>query len=300
MQKSFKSTCRRFGALTGAALVFSGAGFAQSVVPPASDPAAIVNGEPISIEAVQKYAIEWRSYEVLQELIVAALIEQEARKVGVGVTDAEVDKEVSRQLEEYRKRLPEDKNLDEALNEVGAPMSRIRLRAKINLLGERIALAKFKPQDYVEVRTIIIRPTDTSLDALQKAIETSREAYTMLLNGAKFEEVKAKYDSDNRDPQHLGYLGWRDIGIFPEGIQKPLRAAKKGTIIEPTQTPFGIQIFYVVNTGAEASEQEIDALRGRYLEMALPQMVERLRESAKIEMIWPIRKSPPSGNGNGN
>jgi parvulin-like peptidyl-prolyl isomerase len=297
MQKSLKS----FGALACAALVFTGAGFAQSAVPPASDPAAIVNGEPISIAAVQKYAIEWRSYEVLQELVIAALIEQEARKVGVGVTDAEVDKEVNRQLEEYRKRLPEDKNLDEALNEVGAPVSRIRLRAKINLLGERIALAQFKPQDYVEVRTIIIRPTDASLDALQKAIETSREAYTMLRDGAKFEEVKAKYDSDNNDPQHLGYLGWRDIDIFPEGIQKPLREAKKGTITEPTQTPFGIQIFYVMNTGAEASEQEIDALRDRYLEMALPQMVDRLRESAKIEWIWPVRQGPqPTGNGNGN
>jgi parvulin-like peptidyl-prolyl isomerase len=260
--------------------------FAQAQLPQLPAPTkvlATVDGRPIKVEDVAPYLWDARGYELTQDLIHYELARAEAERTKISVSDEELAKTVAEQLAQIKQSLPPDADLDQAMRERGLPKSRLALLIKTDLLLSKIALANFKPENYVKVSTILVAPKADSTTALGEAIKLSEAAYGRLKKG---EDWKKVLQSTTDDPNMLkanGFLGWRALENFPASAQAELKALAPNGVTKPVQTKFGIQIFRLESNGKTAKPEELDDLRRQYSVTGRATLLQRLKAQAKIE-----------------
>ena len=75
------------------------------------DAAAVVNGEPVPMAELQETLLKRHGRSVLQELVLRKLIDQEALKTGVTVSEAEVQRRYAEALEELKKQFAAEVSL---------------------------------------------------------------------------------------------------------------------------------------------------------------------------------------------
>lgn len=114
--------------------------------------AAIVNGQPITRLQVIKELERQNGKQVLNSLITRSLILQEARKNGVTVSSTEIDTEIKKYDDNFKKQ---GQSLDTVLAQQG--MTRQDLREQIiiqksldKMLGKDIKISDKEVQDYID------------------------------------------------------------------------------------------------------------------------------------------------------
>lgn len=262
---------------------------ALPAVPSSDKVVARVNGEEIRAKDIEPLLWDWRGYEVTQDVITYRLIEGEAKKVGVSVPPAEVEKRFSAELAKMQAAVPAGQNLDEALREHGIPRSRLYLRIHTELLMDKIVLNGFHASDFVRISTAAYRPKTEAATDLQEAISRGTAAYDRLKKGNTWQKEVAASDDDPNLKAQSGLMGWRNVSAFPAGTQAELKTARPGGITKPVQAGGAIQIFRVEARGEGADAKDLDELRAAYLQQARPQLLTRLRNDAKIERLLSIK-----------
>jgi parvulin-like peptidyl-prolyl isomerase len=247
---------------------------------------ATVNGKPITAGQVAPLLWQWRGEEALQDLISYQTVVSEAHRVGVSVTDAQVEKALDEQLVMLKKD-PQVGDLDQWMRDNGFTRSRLFLRKKAELLLDELVAKGFNAQNYVKVSTIMIKPANEQATSLASAITKAQAAYDRLKAGESWDKVLPAYVTDANVIKSKGLLGWRSLDAFPDSVRRELGTLPIGSVTQPAQTQFGIQLFRVEARGGSATEQQLTELKAFYNQTARNDYLQKLRSSTKVERMWP-------------
>ncbi|MBX3118044.1 MAG: peptidylprolyl isomerase [Fimbriimonadaceae bacterium] len=257
----------------------------QPSLPEPTKVVARVDGKDITAGELMPLLWDWRANEVLEDVIQLRLIKIQAEKLQVTVSQEEIESSLAKQLESVKANLQPGQDLEAYIREQGFPRSRLYLRLHAELLLDKIVLKSFDPNRYVEISTIIVRPKSEAASDLAEAIKKAQEAYDLLKNGSKWEDVLKRYANEPEALTANGRLGWRMMGVFPKPVQEDLINIKAGDYTRPAQTQNGIQIFRLDRRGKDATGAELEDLKNQHRSEARATILEQIRKDTKIERM---------------
>ena len=251
---------------------------------------AKVNGISLKAKDIEDLLWEVRGEELLNDVMFYQVAKMEADKVGILVTNEEVDKEVGRQKDLIKQGLGPNQTIEEALAQAGQTSSRLYLAAKSNLYFTKLAMLDFDPKSFVRVSTIVVHPrSDTAAD-ISSAIQVVQKAYDRIKAGEPWEKLVDELVTDQQGKQMRGLLGWRELTAFPDVAKSQLVALKKGEVTQPVQTKNGIQIFRIEAKGDGASKDELEQMRVELTELLKFQVTQKIKKTLSIEKLYPPKK----------
>lgn len=267
---------------------------------------AIVNDDVIALsewdETVEPFAMQIRSSlhgqqeeeklvarlreDILNRMIDEKLADQESKRLGVSVSDSEVDERMEQMtgqqsmseaalkkaleaqgytLEEYRDRLKEQMLRMKLIN--------IEVKSKIAITEEEIKnyynkhKKAFQQEKQYRLRTILVRvsslATGREREEALKKMETVADKFR---KGVPFDELAKKYSEDGTAKEG-GDLGFFDLDELSPEFRETVRVMKEGEISPILQTPQGYQVVML---------QQIKTQAGKSLQEARIQIQERL------------------------
>ena len=209
---------------------------------PPSSVVATVNGEKITKAQLLDALWDWQSPAALDELIQQKIIQQEAAKKGVKVTQAEIDQRIA----ETKKRMPPDQSFDEALARYGITKVSFLARTKAGLMAEGVVKKGIKISDaefaqFIKARHILVRvPYGKDEEERKKNEDAAKEKIDKIAaeikGGLDFSEAAKKYSEDETNKDQGGDLGWFKRGKMAAEFENAAFALKPGDISEPVKT----------------------------------------------------------------
>lgn len=270
------------GALASAALalVSAPAPAAPAAKAPAAKPApaklpadvlAQVNGQNITRTDVLSTLDMLGGQPILRQMITATLIEQEAKRLGVTVTEAEI----KRQLDQTKQQIVSQAMMggspgtfSEIAAREGITEGLLRWSIRQRLLAQKAyakgvekttPLPNFAGQ--VKASHILIATSAQVLGPEAKPPtdeEAKKKADTLLADirsgKIKFEDAARQSSDDKTSGAQGGTLGWFSKGqMVPEFDAAAFQLAKAGDLSEPVKSQFGYHIIRLEKKGEEAT-----------------------------------------------
>ncbi|MEW6272235.1 MAG: peptidylprolyl isomerase [Thermodesulfobacteriota bacterium] len=266
---------------------------------------ATVDGEPITSYQVDAFILtnvrgadpstvsESDRKKVLDMLINDMILELESSKLGVGVSNDEVNA--------YIEQIKKQNNLDDAklaaaLEQQGLTMDSYRaqvkkeiqrsqllarnVRSQVNITPEQIQKYydehkdQFSDADAVTVRHIFFMvPQQGGQEAVEQLGEKAKRAYERLQKGEPFEKV-ARDMSEGPDAGQGGLLGTMKRGQMRPELEQVAFSLREGQFSQPVQSPYGLHILYVEDRqlGSSVPFEEVqEKIRERLYAQAVEQ-----------------------------
>jgi foldase protein PrsA len=219
---------------------------------------ATVNGEKITKDDLAKTAFDWDGSMVLERMIMYKLMDQEAKKAGVVVTQ----KDVTAKFAELKKNMPPGQDFNDVLKRSGMTPNSAAAYMKMNLQVESIIRKTIKvaPEDlagYNKSEHILIRvPNATDpkekdkneADAKAKIEKIAAE----IKGGLSFEEAAKKYSEDPMTKETGGDLDFRGPGELMPEFENAAKALKPGEVSAPVKTSYGYHLIKLIANGKDA------------------------------------------------
>lgn len=251
--------------------------------------AAVVDGHTISTDEVEKIAARRYGQDILDGLIDDFLIEREAERLHVTVSEAEIDHQVQMLAEAIK-----PKTLDEGLEEHHQTIAELRDDFRRRLLALKVAAVGSPPGHFVHARVILIK-TGSGASAKSGDANAFAQATAIqkrLLAGAKFGELAEEYSQDPGSRMRGGDIGvlYEGCGYEPTVVHAALALKAGGIAQEPIKTDLGYYLMMVSSTDSEhpALEDKLysDAQMRYELHQGsriLPEYLRELRAKATIQ-----------------
>jgi parvulin-like peptidyl-prolyl isomerase len=172
--------------------------------------AAMVNGQPISRFKVLRTSEEMQGSQVLDNLILEALIEQKARAEGIQITDEVVDS----RIEEIRQSLTEQgQDFDQLLELQGISMQKLRSDIKVDeminlMVGLDIDISEEEIEQYLESNRDFL-PEEASEEELQQMASQQLEQQQM---SQKYQEWLTNLREEANIQYFVGY-GQQNVNL---------------------------------------------------------------------------------------
>jgi len=247
-----------------------GGGGASSGVP--KDDIALVDGQPITMAQFQKALGQYNRgaaaagqkavkccgkdyWQVVQLKLVPYLVQraefqQQAKKLGVVVTKADVDAQVKKIIDQYFNG--DKKKFLAAVKKQGSTVNDVRESISLNVLQQKVTqklTAGIKVSDkdalayYTKNKQQYAHPTSRDLShILVKKKAKAQSIYDQLAAGASFAALAKKYSIDKGSAVNGGKLGVQAENALVKPFAKVAFAIKTGTISKPVQSQFGWHI----------------------------------------------------------
>jgi foldase protein PrsA len=202
--------------------------------------------------------------QVLQFLITAQWVSNEADEQDVKVTDKEVDKAFQTTK---KQNFPKEKDFQNFLKSSGMTMKDLLFRVRLNTLSEKLRTKVTKGKDKVTAAQIatyynknksrFAQPERRDLRlVLTKTEAKANEAKSALAGGDSWKSVAKKYSIDQGSKDQGGQqLAWAK-GNQEKSLDNAVFSAKKGSLSGPIKTQFGYYVFTVTKLTA-ASQQTL-------------------------------------------
>jgi foldase protein PrsA len=234
--------------------------------------------------------------EVMQFLIQASWVQQEAEKQDIKVSD----KEIKSSFEDQKKQaFPTDKAYNQFLKSSGMTEKDILFRVKLDQLQQKLTQkvtedSKKVSDDQVEAyyeknKKRFAQPETRNLHVvLTKTEAKANEAKKALENGQSWKTVVKKYSIDEASKAQGGKLPAVSKGQQEKTLDAAYFDAKKGEIEGPVKSQFGWTVFEVDGI-TKASQQSLDQsketirnlLRSQGQQKALDKFIKDFREEYK-------------------
>ena len=234
--------------------------------------------------------------EVMQFLIQAEWVQQEAEAQGVEVSDAEV----RRSFEDQKKQaFPKEKDYEEFLKTSGMTEEDILFRVKLDTLQTKLTQkitedeGKVSDEDveeyYDENKERFAQPERRDLNVvLTKTEEKANEAMQALEDGDSFKEVSKEFSIDEASKAQGGKLPDVAKGQQEKALDEAVFSAEKGELEGPVKTQFGYYVFEVSDI-TPASQQSLEQanetiknlLRSQQQQEAIDEFIKDFREEYK-------------------
>jgi foldase protein PrsA len=245
-----------------------------------------------------KQEFEQLKTEVMQFLIQAEWVQQEAEAQGVEVTD----KEVKRSFEQQKKQaFPNEKAYQQFLKTSGMTEEDILFRVKLDQLQQKLTqkvtedAQKVTNADveeyYNKNKKRFAQPERRDLRVvLTKTEVQARKAKNALDDGDSWKTVVRRYSIDEASKAQGGKLPAVTEGQQEKALDEAVFAARKGQIEGPVKTQFGWYVFEVEKitpasqqTLEESRETIRNLLRSQGQQKALDDFIKDFRENYKEE-----------------
>ena len=234
--------------------------------------------------------------EVMQFLIQAAWVEQEAADQDVKVSD----KEIKQSFEDQKKQaFPTDKAYQDFLKTSGMSEEDILFRVKLDQLQQKLtekitqSATKVSEQDiseyYEKNKQRFAQPERRDLlVVLTKTEDKAKQAKAALEDGDSFKQVAKQYSIDEASKAQGGKLPAVTKGQQEKAFDDAIFSAKRGELVGPIETQFGWYVFEVDKVTA-ASQQSLEEskeaiknlLRSQGQQKALDKWIKSFREEYK-------------------
>ena len=236
--------------------------------------------------------------EVMQFLIQAEWVQQEAEEQDVKVSD----KEIKQSFEDQKKQaFPNDKAYKEFLETSGMSEEDILFRVKLDQLQQKLTAKitqdakKVTEADiseyYDKNKQRFAQPERRDLlVVLTKTEAQANQAKAALEDGQSFKQVSKEYSIDEASKAQGGKLPAVTKGQQEKSFDDAIFDAKRGELVGPIKTQFGWYVFEVDKVTA-ASQQTLDEskeairnlLRSQGQQQALDKWIKSFREDYKDE-----------------
>ena len=258
--------------------------------------------------------------DMLDELIGRQLLLQEGSKH----IPADIDKKVQEQVDQVKKQVGGEEQLQKTLAETGITMDEYTKRVRDNVIireavqsavDKEVKIApedvrafydknpdQFKQPETVRASHILIRVPADATDEVKKEKRTQIESVrTLVKNGEKFAEVAKKFSEDTGSAANGGDLGFSGRGQMVPEFDTAAFSLKTNEISDVITTQFGYHIL-VVTDRKPAQTVPFDQVKddlAQYLKQRKGAEVTRdqvasLRKAAKVEILLP---EPPAAPG---
>jgi peptidyl-prolyl cis-trans isomerase SurA len=237
-------------------------------------------------------AIDTLRRQVLDNLISMKVVYAEARKAGVSVSDAEIDRYVDQAIDGKRQEVGGDEALVEALRRENLTLEQLRRQyrdqLRIEVVSDRYrerqvprprvtqaeAEAYFTahpdkfPRKSPEYRLAVIQVPVTVDSVTDAAARTAAAAARKrIAGGEKFAKVAAELSDDPSSARSGGDLGFFTRGTTVPEFEKVAFTQRIGVVSDPVRTPFGWHLIEVLERDtlkARSGRDSLDA-QGRPL-----------------------------------
>lgn len=259
----------------------------QAPVKPAPDKVlATVNGTSITAAEVEPYLWDWRSYEITQELVVEHLVDQEATRLKIEVTDKDVTVGLEDQLKQIKPNLQPGQDTDQFLREKGFSVSRISRQIRTRLQLQKIAEQGFSTKDFLKLSTMGFQAKSAGAADFTAAEKQAQTAYTKLKAGSKWLDILKTSTVQGKMVETEGLIGWVPTSAIGAENRAELSALPVKGISKPIKTQYGYQIFRVEALGKDATAAEALEMKSKFVQQKQAELLDSLRSKAKIEMFF--------------
>jgi foldase protein PrsA len=234
--------------------------------------------------------------EVMQFLIQAEWVQQEAADQDIKVTDAQIKKSFE---DQKKQAFPNDKQYQQFLASSGMSEQDILFRVKLDQLQQKLTqkvtedAKKVSDEDisayYEKNKKKFAQPERRDLRVvLTKTEAKADQAKKALDSGQSFKKVVKQYSIDEASKSQGGMLPAVSEGQQEKAFDAAIFEAPKGKIEGPVKTQFGWYVFRVEKV-TEASQQTLDQsketiknlLRSTRQQKALDAFIKSFREDYK-------------------
>lgn len=251
---------------------------------------------------------------VMESLLEAEWFRQAAKARGIGMSKAEVDREV----EDYLKRegFSERQNYEELLRVSGMTREDLLADIQVDLLEDALTdriLERASKVSSHEIEELyrrngrrLTQPERRDLSiVLTRTKAQADEAKAALQRGASWAEVAKRHSVDATSRRRGGKLSGVTQGEHEKELTQAAFNARKGVLEGPVKTPFGWYVFEVtkiIEAGPQAAEQAKRTIERRLRikreQNALARFDEELNETYRARTVCADEfKVPDCGNG---
>jgi hypothetical protein len=244
-------------------LAFQGSGFSLVIpnlrpAPKGDTPVAKIDDVIIKASDVEALLWETKAKEIIGTLANYQLVKKEAERLGVFVSDQEVNQGVAEFVKSVATEAPTGTDIDSYLKTMGRTPSINYLMTKTDLLLTKIAKQKFQASRWVKVSMIAVTPlSDTAADT-QNASEKIKAAHERLKKGEAWEAVAFDTIVVPEYKKSAGAMGWRNLDEFVPLAKTALLNAKPGGFTEVFTVPNGLHIYRLDMVGSDAKGKDLD------------------------------------------
>lgn len=236
--------------------------------------------------------------QALEQLIDRTLIEQQAEKMGVSVSEQEIDATIEVLRQRYNLQGDEMK---EALEQQNMTEEEFREQWRYQLLTKKVLDSKLKGKvavtrdeirEYYEENYGEITTTD-EIRISQILVEDESEAQKvaeLARSGEDFTQLVVQYSKDQTSASEGGDMGFFKKGDLIEPLANAVEGTETGQIAGPVQTPAGYHILKVTDRKsagdglAESTRVEIrETIYNQKVQEVLESWLTEVREEAYIE-----------------
>lgn len=246
--------------------------------------------------------------QVLENMIEVKLLEQEAKKLGIHVTEKDVDAAIDGVKAKFNLT---DEQLAELLKKQNLTPQAFREQWRRQLLANKLIGAQLQGQIAVtedeikkyyeenrgklesssEIRIAHILIPVASQDDEEQAQKLAQEVAKLAISGKDFGELAKKYSKDASSAGNGGDLGYFKKGELAEVVEKAIEEAPVGEIVGPIRSSDGYHIIKVIDKKSsetasldKSKEDEIrETLYQQKVENAIKAWLEDVKKTAYIE-----------------
>ena len=234
--------------------------------------------------------------EVMQFLIQAEWVQQEAADQDIKVTDAQIKKSFE---DQKKQAFPNDKQYNQFLASSGMTEEDILFRVRLDQLQQKLTqkvtedAKKVSDEDlsayYEKNKKRFAQPERRDLRVvLTKTEAKAKAAQQALESGQPFKKVVKQYSIDEASKSQAGLLPAVSEGQQEKAFDEAIFQAKKGELEGPVKTQFGWYVFKVEKV-TKASQQTLEQsketiknlLRSQRQQKALDGFIKSFREDYK-------------------
>jgi foldase protein PrsA len=236
--------------------------------------------------------------QVMQFLISAEWIQQEADARDIEVTDEEIQK----QFEDQKKQsFPNEKDYQQFLKTSGQTEEDLLFRVKLDVLSNKVREEIIEGTDeisdediekyYEENKERFAQPERRDLNVVLTRNEArANEARQAIESGQSFKDVAKEFSIDEASKSQGGKLPAVAKGQQEKAFDDAIFSAEPGELVGPVKTQFGWYVFEVTDV-TEASQQSLEEaketirnlLKSENEQKALDDFIEDFREKYKDE-----------------
>ncbi|WJV53337.1 peptidylprolyl isomerase SurA [Pectobacteriaceae bacterium CE90] len=243
-------------------------------------------------------------HQVLERLIMDNIVLQMAQRMGVTITDEQLDRTIANiaaqnhmSVDQLRSRLAEEGiNYDIYRNKIRKDMTiaEVRnneVRHRITILPQEVdSLAKQLASQNggnteVNLSHILIplseNPTQAQVD---KAEALANKLIKEIKQGANFGKLAITYSAGQHALQG-GQMGWGKLQELPTLFAESLRQAQKGQIIGPIRSGVGFHILRVNDIRGESKNVSITEVHARHILLKTSVVMTDAQAQAKLEEV---------------
>lgn len=240
----------------------------------------------------------------LEQIIDMTLIEQEAKKIGITVSEEELELTLKGFKKQYNLN---EKEMKKKLNNQNFSQENFKEQLRFQLLTKKLIDAKLKGKIAVtdeevldfyeenfgesgggenEVRIAHILISSDSSESEQKANEIANKAKS----GENFSKLAKEHSDDQLSANAGGDLGYFKKGDLVESLENAVQNAEVNEVVGPVQSPAGYHIIIILDRKdsksgiPESYKVEIkNALYNKKAEELLKSWLSNIKETAYIE-----------------